>query len=691
MIAVFSRGIRRIPHLEALLGEPVVFRPRRASRELTSVVGWGSKPTARRARRFAARHGLPYIALEDGFLRSYDLGVRGAAPLSVIIDDIGVYYDATRPSRLEQLLNDGGDALANVTGDADSAIGLIRQHRLSKYNIAPDAAPLPKDGRHRVLVVDQTRGDMSVVLGMADEASFTRMLMAARAENPGACIYVKVHPDVLAGKRRGYLEHVRADADTVVLADDVNPLSLLESMDRVYVVSSQLGFEALLLGKPVTCFGMPFYAGWGSTDDRTVCERRRARRNAMEIFAAACLLYARYVHPEQGTRGTIFDVIEHLALQRRMARENAGELFCFGFQLWKRHFVRPFLKAPGNRVVFARSLRTALRKGMRRGSRVLAWGMDEPKAVRDWARREQVPIWRVEDGFIRSVGLGSDLIRPLSLVVDRQGVYFDPGRPSDLETLLNTLAVDPGVRRRVRDLIDLILALRVTKYNTEDHHPLRLRVTPVRPVIFVPGQVEDDASIRMGCEGVRTNEGLLQAVRQARPAAFVVYKPHPDTRARNRKGSIDGERLRRLCDHVETEVDVIGCIEAAGEVHTMTSLAGFDALLRRRKVVTYGRPFYAGWGLTEDRLDFPRRTRRLTIEELVAATLLRYPRYWLPDIGAFVGAEAVVRRIAETRQHIDSQRTGQGAWILQPKYTVRQLLKAQRLIVGWVKGCISTN
>jgi capsular polysaccharide export protein len=691
MIAVFSRGIRRIPHLEAFLGEPVVYRPRRASPELTKVVGWGSKPTAERARRFAARHELPYVALEDGFLRSFDLGVRGAPPLSVVIDEVGVYYDATRTSRLEQLLNDGGDGLVAAMLDADRAIALIREHRLSKYNIAPDTAPLPEDARRKVLVVDQTRGDISVVLGMADEISFARMLAAARAENPGARIYVKLHPDVLAGKKRGYLEQVREDDDTVVLAHDVNPLSLIEAMDRVYVVSSQLGFEAMLCGKPVVCFGMPFYAGWGATDDRVTCERRRARRNAREIFAAAYLLYARYVHPEQGARGTIFDVIDHLALQRRIARENAGELFCFGFQLWKRHYVLPFLKTPSNRVVFARTLAMALRKGMSRDSRVLAWGMDEPKAVQDWADRERIPIWRVEDGFIRSVGLGSDLIRPLSLVVDRQGVYFDPSRPSELETLLNTLVLGPEMRRRVRDLIELILDQRVTKYNTEAHQALRLGSGSGQMVIFVPGQVEDDASIRMGCKGLSTNEELLRTVRREHPSAFIVYKPHPDALARNRRGYITGERLRRLCDHVETEVDVIGCIDAVREVHTMTSLAGFDALLRGRKVVTYGRPFYAGWGLTEDRLDFPRRTRRLTLEELVAGTLLHYPRYWRPDLGAFVSAESVVRLIADTRARIDRLDPRRGANLLRPSYAMRQIRKARRLITGWVKGCISTN
>jgi len=688
MIAVFSRGIRRIPHLAELLGEPVVYRPLRATPELTKVVGWGSKPTAERARRFAARNRLPYVALEDGFLRSFDIGARGAPPLSIVVDDLGIYYDASRPSRLEQLLNDGGPELSSALSDAERAIALVREHRLSKYNFAPDCPPFKDDGRSRVLVVDQTRNDMSVVLGMADEKSFERMLESARAENPGARIYVKLHPDVIAGKKRGYLERVGADADTVVLASDVNPLSLLENIDRVYVVSSQLGFEALLLGKPVTCFGMPFYAGWGVTDDRVTCERRRARRSAVEIFAAAYLRYARYVHPEKGGRGSIFDVIEHLALQLRMARENAGVLFCFGFQLWKRHYVLPFLKAPGNRVVFARGLAAALRRGMSQDSRVLAWGTDEPKAVRDWAERKGVAVWRVEDGFIRSVGLGSDLIRPLSLAVDRQGAYFDPNHPCDLETVLNTCSFSPEETARAKALISRILSERVTKYNTESHRDLKLDVGPDRLTILVPGQVEDDASIRLGCERVETNEGLLRVVRAAHPTAFVVYKPHPDTLARNRNGQIDAATLRQLCDHVETEVDVIGCIDGVREVHTMTSLAGFDALLRGRKVVTYGRPFYAGWGLTEDRLDFPRRTRRATLEELVAATLMRYPRYWLPDLHAFVTPETVVRRIAETRRRLESRGR---ARILQPSHMLRQFAKGQRLIAGWIKGCISTR
>src|SRR3546814_14344093 len=94
------------------------------------------------------------------------------------------------------------------------------------------------------------------------------MLAAARAEHPEATIYVKTHPEVSSGRKAGYLSHIQNDERTVVLRDAVNPLSLIAQMDHVYVVTSTMGFEALLAGKPVTCFGLPWYAGWRSEERR---------------------------------------------------------------------------------------------------------------------------------------------------------------------------------------------------------------------------------------------------------------------------------------------------------------------------------------------------------------------------------------------------------------------------------------
>jgi len=90
-------------------------------------------------------------------------------------------------------------------------------------------------------------------------------------------------------------------------------------------VTSTMGFEALLAGKPVSVFGLPWYAGWGATDDRQVCARRTRKRTVDELFAAAYFHYTRYLDPVTHQRGTIFDVIEWLVRQRETDSRFAGE------------------------------------------------------------------------------------------------------------------------------------------------------------------------------------------------------------------------------------------------------------------------------------------------------------------------------------------------------------------------------
>ncbi len=119
----------------------------------------------------------------------------------------------------------------------------------------------------------------------------------------------------------------------------------------------------------------------------------------------------------------------------------------------------------------------------------------------------------------------------------------------------------------------------------------------------MPGQVESDLSIVYGAQSIRTNSGLLSAVRAENPEAYVVFKPHPDVLAGLRKG--DAASLGdAACDEiVGSEVGMGGILGEVDEVHTMTSLAGFEALLRNKRVVAYGIPFYSGWGLTDDKSD----------------------------------------------------------------------------------------
>jgi capsular polysaccharide export protein len=242
---------------------------------------------------------------------------------------------------------------------------------------------------------------------------------------------------------------------------------------------------------------------------------------------------------------------------------------------------------------------------------------------------------QVEDGFIRSIGLGSSFHPASSLVLDRGGIYYDPASNSDLQRMLNNLDFAPAVLAKARRLREAIVEARVSKYNLGP--PTNPPTPPVgRKVLLVPGQVENDASVVLG-GGRLGNLQLLERVRAENPDDFLIYKPHPDVIAGNRPGAIAEGAAKALADAVVVDGDILACIEIADEVHTLTSLSGFEALLRDKPVVSYGWPFYAGWGLTRDLglQPAPRRERELTLDQLVAGALLTYPLYldpvsWLP-------------------------------------------------------------
>lgn len=696
----FSRKLLQLPALAQLLGQPVVWAGRPwlgiARRRFDVLVGWGLRPSTVRARAFARQHGLPFIALEDGFLRSYGTG-EYSPPLSLVVDELGIYYDSTRSSALEALLVGDGDVLVGMAEDVERVRGLLLRHRLSKYNHAGEGNGLLRfagndaEGVRKVLVVDQTFGDMSVALGGATAATFDAMLAAALSENPHATVYLKTHPEVSSGRKGGYLTLVQPGPRTVLLREAVNPLSLIGQMDRVYVVTSTMGFEALLAGKPVVCFGVPWYAGWGVTDDRCAHSpawaRRTRKRTIQELFAAAYIQYTRYLNPVTHQLGNIVDAIDWLIHQKDMATrmhgpDRTGLVVGFGFRPWKAANLKPMLGLHTQRVSFTSSLSGILDKRLQPCDTVVCWGGLPPTALAEHVRSCWARLLHVEDGFVRSVGLGSDLIRPQSIVLDERGIYFDATRPSDLEHLLQRHAFTADDLARAQAVRVFVVVHAISKYNHEPRQPVCWRdAAQGRAVVLVPGQVEDDASIKLGCTTVRTNLGLLQAVRAARPDAYIVYKPHPDVLSGNRNGRVALQAALQWADHIEAGTSVVSCIEACDEVHTMTSLTGFDALLRGKPVVTYGQPFYAGWGLTEDRAENPiafvRRTRRLSLDELVAGALLHYPIYWDWTLKGYTTCEAVLHRIVEERAALEANG---GLHKLRVGWWRRQLRKA---VVLW--------
>ena len=340
-----------------------------------------------------------------------------------------------------------------------------------------------------------------------------------------------------------------------------------------------------------------------------------------------------------------------------------GRVFLLHFPAWRAHNLPGLASLFPDQVVGCRDLSGLRRQKVQPGDAVWVWGADEPIGLCDHVNSRSARCVHIEDGFIRSVGLGSDLIRPQSVVLDGRGIYFDATRPSDLEHLLNNADFSDSDLARAQHVRHFIVAHGLTKYNLEERKAIEWAgIARGRPVLLVPGQVEDDASILFGCTSVRTNLDMLRAVRRVRPEAFIVYKPHPDVLSGNRKGRLTLTAAKQWADHIEVGTSVVSCIDAADEVHTMTSLSGFDALLRGKKVVTYGQPFYAGWGLTHDHPEwatpacnsFARRARELSLDELVAGALLLYPIYWDWALRGYTTCEAVLHRILEERTALEA-------------------------------------
>ncbi|MEQ3729743.1 MAG: capsular polysaccharide biosynthesis protein [Tateyamaria sp.] len=587
---------------------------------------WGNSPTAHRGLSVAAKRNTPVLRIEDAFLRSLFPGRAGAPPLGLLMDSKGAHFDAARPSDLEDVLAKHPLDDTALLDRARGCIARIQEAHLSKYTAFEPDTPVPAPGY--VLVIDQTRGDASVTASGADRNRFLEMLFVARDEHPGARIVIKTHPETEQGYRDGYFSADDAGDGVELLRDPVSPWALFEGAIAVYTVSSGLGFEAMLTGHKPRVFGQPFYAGWGLSVDEFPVQRRQRKLTRAQLFAGAMMLYPKWYDPFRDSLCEIETAIETLAAETRAWREDHKGWVASGMRMWKR---KPMQKVFGRYKAMTFS--------------------DDPAAARAsarpwmvWAGKAEVghqAALRVEDGFLRSKGLGAELVPPLSLVTDDLGIYYDPSRPSRLEKLIQMRStLRPDQARRAEALIRALTRDQISKYNLGGTLP----ELPEGPRVLVVGQVEDDASIRTGTGEIKTNRALLEAARTAHPNATLIYKPHPDVEAGLRAGAFDASEL---ADVVADQSDITALLGAVDTLWTMTSLAGFEALLRGVSVVTVGVPFYAGWGLSTDHGDVPpRRRETVTLTGLVHAALIDYPRYFDPVTGLPCPVEVVAERLA---------------------------------------------
>ncbi|MGO2302148.1 capsular polysaccharide biosynthesis protein [Psychrobacter sp. AOP7-D1-15] len=679
-------------------------------------IGWGHKKSYQRANRVATRQNLAALSIEDGFLRSLDSGTSSRHGLSVVVDDIGIYFDLASSSRLEQLIV---ERTKNVTTTnryridekrAQQLIARICDEKISKYNAILDC-PLLEDlvrqedshtvknaPQSHVLLIDQVVGDASIKGAGANKRQFKQMLKAACRNHPNAHIWIKAHP----ASKSGYLTSLKLPENVRLLTQSLNPIALLEQVEHVYTVSSHMGFEALMLGKKVHCFGVNWYSGWGLTDDsgapkrllKRVVQRRQAFASTSvktkkklrstllsavsnttlnttleTLFYSAYIDYSRYVDPVTKQACEVGTVIDWLVTNRHWQSRLDGNLTVYEFSRWKLPFVKDFVDFPRTTLFIKPKprLKNLLHPDHFRVNYqqpLLVWGLAKRQQVqkkRQYQRAEQPDIYCMEDGFIRSNGLGATLLAPLSVVIDRQGIYYDATQPSDLETLLcNCESLTPYQIKRIKALQDKLLMQRVSKYNVgadiasvdskQNSWMQVARISEKRRILII-GQVEDDLSVQYCGSTIKTNTDLIARVCQDNPNAYLIYKPHPDVEAGLRAGKVSESCLHHV-QAVAYDTAMPDCLECVDEVHTISSLTGFEALLRGLKVTCYGLPFYAGWGLTTDidaqlspkakYLERRKRDTALTLEQLLYCVLIRYPLYRLPNGYGLAQVEQVI-------------------------------------------------
>jgi capsular polysaccharide export protein len=336
---------------------------------------------------------------------------------------------------------------------------------------------------------------------------------------------------------------------------------------------------------------------------------------------------------------------------RRLIDRNRDVAGIAGVAAWKRPTVDALLWAGNSQPRYFRRGPEAVDSK----SNVIAWKSRTSKSVLNHLYLRKLRLVELEDGLIRGPGLGANCIPPLSVVVDYSGIYFDPSQPSDLEQILEFGEIDQNLLDRAARLRERIVASGISKYEggvTSRRCPAHKRR------ILVVGQVEDDRSIVSGGGG-QTNLELLQRARSIEPDAWLIYRPHPDVEAGHRKGHVPDDVVFGHADEIDRGGSIASLIDAVDGIHCITSLAGFEALMRGKEVTTHGVPFYAGWGLTHDLGPVPaRRTRRRSLDELVAATLILYPRYLDPVTRLPCPPEVLVDRIACGRAEVAAPLAG---------------------------------
>jgi capsular polysaccharide export protein len=510
------------------------------------------------------------------------------------------------------------------------------------------AASVTRPGADAVAAL--SREQIDNLLGAIRDARVGGRFWASPGDEPGAKVILRCRSGDEAEQAGSMLTETERDAairispaddtDRYDAKRDVDPWSLLDGAATLVAHGDDEWVAiAVSAGARVHLLSTGRFGALGE-------DVARLRQIAAEDVAGV-----KYRDPFNGEDADVEETIALLEDWRRTLDSNRRIVAACGFSWWKRREIARFLWTPQHPMRFFRSEARALSFAARHDGAVAIWPSRVSDGMAISAAEKQVPLVRVEDGFVRSVGLGSNLVPPASVTVDRRGIHYDPTRPSDLEELLAGADFPPALLARAERLRETIVTAGISKYGNDAAHAFPSRQAG-RRLVLVPGQVEDDMSVRLGGGGLSSNLDLLRRVRAIESDSEIWFRPHPDVDAGHRKGAVRDSDALDYADRIVRGGGMASLLDQVDAVHVLTSLTGFEALLRRREVTCHGVPFYAGWGLTRDLAKVPdRRGRRLRLDELIAAVLIVYPRYLDPVTGLPCTPEVLIRRFGDGTAH----------------------------------------
>ena len=286
---------------------------------------------------------------------------------------------------------------------------------------------------------------------------------------------------------------------------------------------------------------------------------------------------------------------------------------------------------------------------------VVSWGHRANEDLEAFVRSKDIEFIRCEDGYLHSVSSNSRRLPPISVCFDKTGIYYNSRKPSDLETLLNTYDFnnDKKIETTAKKYLQVIKDTGLSKYNNPENAEVSGYGLKTKRRVLIIGQVARDASIVYGCEKKYSYQDIIDLVYSENPEAEIIYRPHPYVLRDKPTHADEINTHNGAVKIVSNSVSLKASLDGVDHVYTISSLAGFEALVRGVKVTCLGAPFYSGWGLTDDRQKVARRTRKLTIEQVFACAYILYPKYY--DINSFKevslgdAVESMVKQLNEVK------------------------------------------